>query len=166
MALRYRTVRRGVAMAAVLAVAPIALSGCAGGAFPGVTSIGCPSWAVPEDPAQATAESDVVVIGTVAEQVGSAAAGGFTDLRVWRVDVRRTITGEAGATIEIASAPPGCTDAPYRDGDDFADAAQSGDEVVVFGAFRENDVLMGLAPDHQLLRLDPDGSIPAAWPTH
>ena len=153
-------------MAAALVFAPMALSGCAGGVFPGVTSVGCASWAAPADPAQAMEESDVVVIGTVDEQAGTASAGGFTGLRVWRVDVSRTIVGDAGATIEIASAPPGCTDAPYRDGDDFADAAASGDEVVVFGAFRENDVLMGLAPDHQLLRLDPDGAIPGTWPTH
>ncbi len=154
-----RTTRR-LAAAAVVALLPAA-SGCA--VLPGTKTIACPSWVHFETPADAVADSDAVVIGSVAGPDGTARYM-EVGMAAWTVEVDAVLAGDAvsdGDTVRVVSTADPCSGTAVYDDGDPLDA--EGAQLLVF----VNDIggtLFTLTPYQGVLEVPPDGTIPTEWP--
>ncbi|MEJ1922283.1 hypothetical protein [Microbacterium sp. KHB019] len=147
--------RATIAGMAVTAMASLlALVGCAA---PGlVTSSSCIDWVYFESPADAAADAEAVVLGSITGQSGSTSYEGMT-ANVWTVEVDQWLKGEGDDTVDVVSLPRSCGDA-----DDSMKAFSPEDQVVVF-LRSTDDGWEGITPWQQVLPAE-DGGYPAVWP--
>ena len=150
-----RMAHRGKATFALLAaLGSFALAGC-------TSSVAqCVDWVVFETPADAAADSDAVVLGTVAGSEGSTELYG-QEVAVWTIEVSEWVQGGAGdRSIDVVSVPRTCErGAPYPDGDPLAGAS----ELLLF-LRADGERWQTITPTQGVLPAPVDGEVPAVWP--
>ena len=136
--------------------ATLLLAGCSSPAT--TTTSVCIDWVYFESPADAAAEADAVVVGTVESQSGLTT---YYDLpaTTWNVNVDTWIKGVAASNdIVVTSLPRSCGDT----GANMADAVGTG-QVVLF--LRDgDDGWETLTPFQGVIAVGPDGEPPTEWP--
>lgn len=154
--------RRRTLLAALAGAA--ALTGCDGPATRPegeVTAASCIDWISLETPADAAAESDAVVRGTVD---GPPATGRYElyDVPLWTVQVAEWVSGtpagDEGASIEVLSLPYSCGESR-----DALTGIEDAGEVYLFlsargGRWETVTGYRGMVPAAE------DGSMPGSWP--
>ncbi|WP_298741070.1 hypothetical protein [uncultured Microbacterium sp.] len=136
--------------------ATLLLAGCSSPAT--TTTSVCIDWVYFESPADAEADADAVVVGTVESQSGATT---YYDLpaTTWNVNVDTWIKGGAASNdIVVTSLPKSCGET----GDNMADAVGTG-RVVLF--LRDgDDGWETLTPFQGIVPAGSDGDLPTEWP--
>ncbi|WP_159796570.1 hypothetical protein [Puerhibacterium puerhi] len=147
----------------VVGVASLTVAACAS-----TQSAGCASWVDFKTPADAAADADAVVIGTVAGRGDDVRVMGG-DAHTWTVEVADWVRGHGGSPIVVTPMPDHCgEDPPYPGGDPLRPFADDGTPVMLF--LREGDaydleegVYTTLTPYQGVIPAPVDGRIPEEW---
>ncbi|MFP3712437.1 hypothetical protein [Puerhibacterium sp. TATVAM-FAB25] len=157
--------RRTLALVGVLVVAA---SSTASACAP-TQAVACAGWVDLETPADAAADADAVVIGTITGQGDDVTVMGG-DAHTWTVEVAAWVGGHGDSPIVVSPMPDHCAgeDPPYPGGDPLRPFADDGTPVMLF--LREGDAYdLGatayttLTPYQGVIPAPADGRIPAEW---
>jgi hypothetical protein len=153
-----------VLVGALVGAASLTTSACAS-----TQSAGCASWVDFQTPADAAADADAVVIGTVTGQGDDVTVMGG-DAHAWTVEVSAWVGGHGDSPIVVTPMPDHCAgeDPPYPGGDPLRPFAADGTPVMLFLRDGAADGLgesayTTLTPYQGVIPAPVDDQIPAEW---
>jgi hypothetical protein len=148
----------------VVGVASLTTSACAS-----TQAAACADWGKFESPADAAADADAVVLGTVTGQGHDVAVMGG-DAHTWTIKVSAWVRGHGDSPIVVSPMPDHCAaeDPLYPGGDPLRPFADDGTPVMLFlnegDAYNlERRAYTTLTPYQGVIPAPADGQLPAEW---